>query len=83
MFAFGANGYGFGMFDDGRLFLSNVRVDFVSSTNAKVTDLNFHHVAITKSGPTVIFYVDGIAETAPAFKHGDAVERPRAQLSSA
>lgn len=67
IFGFGSNGYGFGMLDDGRLLLTKIDVDGVTSTTLKVTDLNFHHVAVTKSGTTVIFYVDGVAETAPAY----------------
>src|SRR5205807_5003409 len=32
-----------------------------SGASLKVTDTNFHHVAVTKSGSTVIFYIDGVA----------------------
>lgn len=67
IFAFGTNGYDFGMLDDGRMFLSKVDVDNVPSTNATVTDLNFHHIAVTVSEPTVIFYVDGVGEIAPDY----------------
>jgi hypothetical protein len=67
LFAYGTSGYGFGMSDDGGLFLTKVGVDIVSSANVKVTDLGFHHVAVTKAGTVVTFYVDGVAETAPSY----------------
>jgi len=67
IFSYGLNGYAFGMFDNGRVFLSKAGVDFVASTNAKVTDLGFHHVAVTKDGTVVTFYVDGVAEAAPSY----------------
>jgi hypothetical protein len=67
---YGANGYGFGLFDDGRLFLSRIGVNVVDSGSRRVTDLNFHHVAVTKSDNTVIFYVDGVGTTAPPYDPG-------------
>ena len=70
VFCHGVGGYGFGFGDEGRLFLTKIGVNLVDSGDLKVTDLNFHHVAVTKSGPTVIFYVDGIATTAPAYDPG-------------
>jgi hypothetical protein len=42
-------------------------VDIVFSTSVRVTDLGFHHVAITKAGTVVTFYVDGVGETAPSY----------------
>jgi Ca2+-binding RTX toxin-like protein len=66
VFSYGAGGYGFGLLDDGRLFLSKVGTSSVTSTGA-VTDTNFHHVAVTKSGSTVTFYVDGVGVVASAF----------------
>jgi hypothetical protein len=67
LFAFGTNGFGFGMSDDGRLLLTKLNVDLVSSTSVAVTDLGFHHVAVTKAGTVVTFSVDGVAETAPSY----------------
>ncbi len=61
-FAYGLNGYGF--FIDqptNRLGLTQIGVPSVSST-ATVSDTNFHHVAVTKSGNQVTFYVDGVAD---------------------
>jgi hypothetical protein len=50
-----------GFFSDGRLFLSRNGVDSVNSTNS-ITDTNWHHIAVTKAGNTVVFYVDGLRE---------------------
>jgi len=55
-------GYGFGLWDDGRPFLTKVGYDNTSPTFA-ITDTNsFHHVAVTKSGSAVTFYLDGVAQ---------------------
>jgi len=70
VFGSGPNGSAFGVFDDGRLVLTKVGVSFIDSGALRVTDLNFHHVAVTKSGSTVIFYVDGVAQSAPAYDPG-------------
>ena len=32
-----------------------------------ITDTNWHHLAVTKSGTNVVFYVDGVAYPAPAY----------------
>jgi hypothetical protein len=58
-FAYGSGGYAFGIFDDGRLLLTRVGVSYVASTTT-VTDTNWHHVTVTKSGTNVSFYVDGV-----------------------
>jgi hypothetical protein len=64
--AYGHDGYGLGLFPDGQLFLSKVDTDFVASgSSLRVTDTDFHHVAVTKSGTTVIFYIDGTPTSAP------------------
>jgi hypothetical protein len=66
LFGFGHLGYILGVFPSGVLFLSKVDVDSVSGGPA-ITDLNFHHVAVTKSGSTVFFYVDGTQYSAPSY----------------
>ncbi len=59
-FCYGIGGYAFGFLDSGQLFLSRVGID-QTQTGVAVTDTNFHHLAVTKSGTTVVFYIDGIA----------------------
>ncbi len=61
-FAYGNLGYGFGIDQStSRLFLTHVGVSGSFSV-ATVTDTNYHHVAVTKQGGTVTFYVDGVAD---------------------
>jgi hypothetical protein len=59
LFAFGSGGYGFGLYDSGQLGLGAVDGIDIESSIA-VADTNFHHVAVTKSGTNVTFYLDGI-----------------------
>jgi hypothetical protein len=59
IFGFGRGGYVFGINTNSTIFLSKAEVDEVSAGPA-VTDTAWHHVAVTKAGSTVIFYVDGI-----------------------
>ncbi|MBE0544962.1 MAG: immunoglobulin domain-containing protein [Verrucomicrobia bacterium] len=66
-FGYGAGGYGFGLDrDSGRPMLTTIDVDAVFA-DTSITDTNFHHLAVTKSGSSVVFYVDGVAYTAPAY----------------
>ena len=58
IFGFGRNGYVFGLNTNSTIFLSKAGVDEVVAGPA-ITDTNWHHVAVTKSGSTVVFYVDG------------------------
>ncbi len=63
-------GYVLGLWDDGRLSLGKIGFSGVQSSRV-ITDTNsFHHVAVTKSGSTVVFYVDGVGETAAAYDPG-------------
>src|SRR6267154_2817004 len=48
-FSYGSLGYGFGIWDDGRLFLTRVDIDNGTSVMS-ITDTNLHHVAVTRSG---------------------------------
>jgi hypothetical protein len=59
--------FGFLLENDGRLFLTRVGIDSVFSSSVQVNDTEFHHVAVTKSGTTVKFYVDGVEEVAPPY----------------
>ena len=61
-FAYGSGGYGF--FIDqptNRLGLTQIGVSNVIGTST-ITDTNYHHVAVTKQGGTVTFYIDGVAD---------------------
>ena len=64
--SYGHAGYGFGVNDNGTLFVSRIDIDEVSTTVA-ITDTNLHHVAVTKTGTTVIFYIDAIPYPAPVY----------------
>ncbi|HKS36232.1 MAG TPA: LamG-like jellyroll fold domain-containing protein, partial [Verrucomicrobiae bacterium] len=58
---YGVSGYVFGFWSDGKLFLSKHGVDHVSSAHL-ITDTDWHHLAVTKAGNKVVFYIDGVAE---------------------
>ncbi len=67
----GGASWGFGMRSDGRLFLTKIDVSGVTNSIA-VTDTNWHHVAVTKGGANVVFYVDGVASPSPPYNPGFA-----------
>src|SRR5206468_3176510 len=64
--SYGFGGYAFGMNDNGTIYLSQAGSSSVSPSTA-ITDTNFHHVAVTKTGSTVVFYFDGAAYAVPAY----------------
>ncbi len=66
IFGYGGGGYVLGMLDNGTPFLSRVEVDAVFASTA-ITDTNLHHLAVTKLGTNVVFYVDGVAYSAPPY----------------
>ncbi len=66
LFSYGTGGYGFGINDNGQLFLSQITANELGST-AYISDLAWHHVAVTKSGTAVVFYLDGVAYPAAAY----------------
>jgi hypothetical protein len=68
-FGYGFGGYGFGIYNDGRLYLTKVGLSNVTLTNG-VTDTDWHHVAVTKVGSAVNFYIDGIVYPAPPYDPG-------------
>jgi hypothetical protein len=63
IFYSGSQGYGMGMHTDCAISLTKIDVDDVNddSYGARVTDTNWHHVAVTKAGTLVTFYIDGVA----------------------
>ncbi|MCX6925922.1 MAG: immunoglobulin domain-containing protein, partial [Verrucomicrobia bacterium] len=65
--AYGAGGYCFGMYANGSLVFGKAYVDGVTSAPGLVTDTNWHHVVVAKSGSTVVYYVDGVAHPVAAY----------------
>lgn len=75
IFGYGDGGYSLRVRDDGALVLHqnalsgpfNPFVGVVSPSGLVRNDGKFHHVAVTKSGDEVIFYVDGIQRDSQTF----------------
>ena len=63
---YGRGGYILAVANDGRLILSRTDIDGVLSAPL-LTDLNWHHLAVTKAGSNAVFYVDGVAQATPAY----------------
>jgi hypothetical protein len=57
---YGYGGYGLGMDGSGRPYLTRVGIDGVYCTT-NIADTKWHHVALTKAGTNVAFFVDGVA----------------------
>ena len=71
LIGYGRNGYGFGIMNQGQLCLCKVQVSAVNST-CKITDTEFHHIAVTKKGNKIVFYLDGVAY--PGNDFGDSFD---------
>ena len=69
IFAFGAGGYGLYLDPDGKPTLTKVTLSS-QTASAGITDTNFHHLAVTKSGPAVVFYIDGLGYPAADYDPG-------------
>jgi hypothetical protein len=71
LFAVGRGGGGYILFlsPSGFLSLGKLQVNFVTSS-AQIADTNWHHVAVTKLGTAVVFYLDGVAYSVPAYDPG-------------
>jgi hypothetical protein len=65
---YGRGGYCFVIANDGRLGLSRVDLDGIFSAPL-VTDTSWHHLAVTKSGSSAVFYLDGAPQATPAYDH--------------
>jgi Tol biopolymer transport system component len=67
IFSYGLNGYGFYVLNNGRLAFGKIGVYGVESWEGgnlpelKITDTNYHHVAVVKTANYVTFYLDGAA----------------------
>jgi len=68
VFSYGRGGYGLGLLNSGQLILSRIDLDGVLSV-ARVSDTNWHHVAVTKAGSAAVFYIDGVPEPVPSYDH--------------
>lgn len=62
IFGYGNGGYIFYMDSGGSLYFAKLGDFSGVSSSLTVTDTNFHHIAVTKSGDSIAFYVDGVAE---------------------
>jgi len=69
IFGFYLGGYGVYLDPNGHPALTKVGINNVTLATA-ITDTNYHHLAVTKSGSTVVFYIDGTAFAAPAYNPG-------------
>lgn len=58
IFGYGQNGYSIGLRTEGQIYLSKIGIDNVTS-DLKITDTDYHLIAVTKEGAKVIFYLDG------------------------
>jgi hypothetical protein len=53
------NGWGIGIDNSNRLFISKVGINGIFSTGV-IADLKWHHIAVAYTGTEVSFYIDGI-----------------------
>jgi hypothetical protein len=60
IFGYGTGGYLFYMNSAGNLIFAQLGNNNIL-TGPAITDTNFHHVAVTINGGTVVFYLDGVA----------------------
>jgi uncharacterized repeat protein (TIGR01451 family) len=59
IFGYGQSGYAFGILATGAMYLTHTGFSYVDSGPLRVTDDQFHHVAVTRSSNTITFYIDG------------------------
>ena len=55
------------MLPDGHVGLSLIGAD-VASAGPAIVDTGFHHVAVSKSGSSVVVYIDGVAYPTAAYE---------------
>jgi hypothetical protein len=78
IFAHSWGGFGLALTDAGELFLSKIGSSGVFSTLAITETNQFHHVAVTKTGATVVFYLNGESQTAAPYDPGFTFNGPAA-----
>jgi hypothetical protein len=77
-YIFGFNntgGYGVYLDPSGHPALGKFGIDNVTSSKT-ISDTNWHYLAVTKSGSSVVFYVDGVAYPAAAYNPGFTFSTP-------
>ena len=67
IFGYGNGGYSFYVNSAGTFSLSKLGDFSVANSSATLTGTNFHHVAVTKIGDTITFYIDGVADVAGSY----------------
>ncbi len=79
-FGYGTLGYGFGLDRfGGHPFLTWIDIDsLIPISGIQITDTNWHHLAVTKSGVNVVFYVDGAAHPAVPYNRIFSFNTPAA-----
>ncbi|MGA2244785.1 MAG: LamG-like jellyroll fold domain-containing protein [Verrucomicrobiota bacterium] len=66
IFGYGYGGYALYLDQDGTPVLTQIDIGNTQPP-VSITDTNFHHLAVTKSGSTIFFYVDGVPYSAPDY----------------
>jgi len=74
---YGYGGYGVAINSSGVVVLGKAYFSIVSAPVA-ITDLAFHHLAVTKNGTNIIFYLDGSAYPGAPFDPGFIFTTPMA-----
>jgi len=69
IWGFGQYGYSVFLDANGYVGLSKTGYEYVANTN-RISDTNWHHVAITKAGSDVFIYVDGAGYKTPPYDPG-------------
>src|SRR4029079_18477748 len=68
---FGYDSGGFGLYLDPSGYPALTKTGFNNVTaDFAITDTNLHHLAVTKSGSTVVFYIDGVPHPATPYEPG-------------
>jgi hypothetical protein len=77
-FGFGSGGYGFGLNAAGEPLLTQIDINSLTPGGVFISDTALHHMAVTRSGTTVVFYVDGVALPAGEYDSFFSFDSPAA-----